>query len=39
VPAEVETGAEVEVEVLGEPVSAVVADDVLVDPANERILA
>jgi 4-methylaminobutanoate oxidase (formaldehyde-forming) len=38
-PAEVETGAEVEVEVLGEPVNAVVADDALVDPANERILA
>jgi 4-methylaminobutanoate oxidase (formaldehyde-forming) len=38
-PAEVETGAEVEVEVLGEPVAAVVAEDVLVDPANERILS
>jgi 4-methylaminobutanoate oxidase (formaldehyde-forming) len=38
-PAEVETGAEIEVEVLGEPVAAAVADDVLVDPANQRILA
>jgi hypothetical protein len=27
------------VEVLGKPVHAVVADDVLVDPANERIRA
>jgi 4-methylaminobutanoate oxidase (formaldehyde-forming) len=38
-PGEIETGAEVEIEVLGEPVAAVVADDVLVDPANECILA
>jgi 4-methylaminobutanoate oxidase (formaldehyde-forming) len=38
-PAEVETGAGIEVEVLGRSVAAVVADDVLVDPANERILA
>ena len=38
-PAEVETGAEFEVEVLGEPVGAVAADDALVDPANDRILA
>ncbi len=38
-PADVEPGAELEVEVLGEPVGAVVADDALVDPANERILA
>ena len=30
---------ELEVEVLGDPVGVVVADDVLVDPANERILA
>jgi glycine cleavage system aminomethyltransferase T len=38
-PADVETGAELEVEVLGEPVGAVVAEDTLVDPANDRILA
>ena len=38
-PAAVETGSELEVEVLGEPVAALVADDALVDPANERILA
>jgi glycine cleavage system aminomethyltransferase T/glycine/D-amino acid oxidase-like deaminating enzyme len=38
-PADVETGAELEVEVLGEPVGAVVAEDALVDPANDRILA
>jgi glycine cleavage system aminomethyltransferase T/glycine/D-amino acid oxidase-like deaminating enzyme len=38
-PAEVETGWELEVEVLGEPVVALVADDALVDPANDRILA
>jgi glycine cleavage system aminomethyltransferase T len=38
-PAEVEPGARLEVEVLGEPVDAVVAEDALVDPANERILA
>jgi glycine cleavage system aminomethyltransferase T/glycine/D-amino acid oxidase-like deaminating enzyme len=38
-PAEVESGAELEVEVLGEPLAAVVAEDTLVDPANERILA
>ncbi len=38
-PAEVETGARLEVEVLGEPVGAVVAEDALVDPANDRILA
>ncbi len=38
-PAELESGARLEVEVLGEPVDAVVADDALVDPANERILA
>jgi 4-methylaminobutanoate oxidase (formaldehyde-forming) len=37
-PTEVETGSELEVEVLGEPVVAVVADDALVDPANDRIL-
>jgi 4-methylaminobutanoate oxidase (formaldehyde-forming) len=37
--ADVETGATLQVEVLGEPVEAVVADDALVDPANERILA
>ncbi len=38
-PTEVETGAKLEVEVLGEPVGAVVAEDALVDPANDRILA
>ena len=38
-PAEIETGAKLEVEVLGELVGAVVAEDALVDPANERILA
>ena len=38
-PAEVETGAELEVDVLGEPVGAIVAEDALVDPANARILA
>ena len=38
-PTDVETGAELEVEVLGELVGAVVAEDALVDPANERILA
>jgi glycine cleavage system aminomethyltransferase T len=38
-PAEVETGANLEVEVLGKPVGAVVAEDALVDPANDRILA
>jgi 4-methylaminobutanoate oxidase (formaldehyde-forming) len=38
-PAELEPGAMLEVEVLGEPVDAVVAEDALVDPANERILA
>ena len=32
-PAEVETGAELEVEVLGQPVPAVAAEDMLVDPA------
>ena len=37
--AEIETGAKLEVEVLGELVGAVVAEDALVDPANERILA
>ena len=37
-PAEVETGAELEVDVLGESVRAVVAEDALVDPENERIL-
>ena len=38
-PAEVETGAKLEVEALGAPLVAVVAEDALVDPANERILA
>ena len=38
-PTEVETGANLEVEALGNPVGAVVAEDALVDPANERILA
>jgi glycine cleavage system aminomethyltransferase T len=38
-PADVETGAQLEVEVLGERVGAAVAEDVLVDPANARILA
>ena len=38
-PTEVETGTQLEVEVLGELVGAVVAEDALVDPANERILA
>jgi 4-methylaminobutanoate oxidase (formaldehyde-forming) len=38
-PTDVETGANLEVEVLGDTVGAVVADDALVDPANERILA
>ncbi|HEY7195744.1 MAG TPA: FAD-dependent oxidoreductase [Gaiellaceae bacterium] len=36
---DVEPGAVLAVEVLGKPVHAVVADDVLVDPANERIRA
>jgi glycine cleavage system aminomethyltransferase T/glycine/D-amino acid oxidase-like deaminating enzyme len=34
-PAELEQGAQLEVEVLGEPVDAVVADDALVDPVLE----
>ena len=38
-PTEVAVGAELEVDVLGEPVGAVVAEDALVDPANDRILA
>jgi 4-methylaminobutanoate oxidase (formaldehyde-forming) len=38
-PAELETGAQLEVEALGERVGAVVAEDTLVDPASERILA
>ena len=38
-PTEVETGTQLEVEVLGELVGAVVAEDALVDPTNERILA
>jgi 4-methylaminobutanoate oxidase (formaldehyde-forming) len=38
-PAEVEPGAALEVDVLGSPVAALVAEDALVDPANERILA
>jgi 4-methylaminobutanoate oxidase (formaldehyde-forming) len=38
-PADLEPGAQLEVEVLGEAVDAVVAEDALVDPANERILA
>ena len=38
-PTEVGTGANLEVEVLGDTVGAVVAEDALVDPANERILA
>lgn len=38
-PAEVEPGAKVVVEVLGKPVGAVVAEDTLVDPANDRIRA
>jgi hypothetical protein len=36
---DVEPGAEVQVDVLGRPAAAVVADDALVDPANERVLA
>jgi glycine cleavage system aminomethyltransferase T len=39
VPPEVAVGTQVEVEVLGEPVAAVVADDVLYDPSNERVRA
>jgi dimethylglycine dehydrogenase len=38
-PAENETGTELEVEVIGQPVGAVVAEDALLDPANERVLA
>jgi glycine cleavage system aminomethyltransferase T len=38
-PSDIDTGARLEVDVLGEPVRAVVAEDALVDPANERILA
>jgi glycine cleavage system aminomethyltransferase T len=38
-PAEGEPGAKVEVEVLGKPVGAVVAEDTLVDPANDRVRA
>jgi glycine cleavage system T protein len=38
-PAEVEIGANLEVEMLGKQVGAVVAEDALVDPANDRTLA
>ena len=38
-PAEVELGAKLEVEVLGDPVGAVVAEDTHVDRANDRIRA
>jgi glycine cleavage system aminomethyltransferase T len=38
-PSELGPGAKLEVEVLGDPVDAAVAEDALVDPANERILA
>jgi glycine cleavage system aminomethyltransferase T len=37
-PAELEPGATLQVDVLGRPVETVVAEDALVDPANERIL-
>jgi glycine cleavage system aminomethyltransferase T/glycine/D-amino acid oxidase-like deaminating enzyme len=37
IPSALEDGAEVQVDVLGELVSAVVAPDVLYDPANERV--
>jgi 4-methylaminobutanoate oxidase (formaldehyde-forming) len=37
-PADVRTGARLEVEALGDRVEAVVAEDALVDPANARIL-
>ena len=36
-PAELAEGAEVQVDVLGELVPAVVAADVLYDPGNERV--
>jgi glycine cleavage system aminomethyltransferase T len=36
-PADLEEGAEVHVEVLGEPVATEVAADVLYDPENERV--
>ena len=36
-PAALEEGAEVEVDVLGELVPAIVAPDVLYDPENERV--
>ncbi len=39
VPVALDVGARVEVEVLGEPVTAVVAQDVLYDPAGERLVA
>ncbi len=39
VPVALAVGARVEVEVLGEPVTAVVAQDVLYDPAGERLVA
>ena len=39
VPSELEEGAEVLVDVLGELVPAVVAPDVLYDPANQRVRA
>ena len=38
-PAELEPGDEVEVEVLGEPVPATVAEDVLYDPEHARVRA
>ncbi len=38
-PSDVDTGARLEVDVLGEPVGAIVAEDALVDPTNERVLA
>jgi glycine cleavage system aminomethyltransferase T len=38
-PADLPEGADVQVDVLGELVPAVVAADVLYDPKNERVLA
>jgi glycine cleavage system aminomethyltransferase T/glycine/D-amino acid oxidase-like deaminating enzyme len=39
VPPDLEVGAQVDVEVLGDPVAAVLAADVLYDPDNERVRA
>ena len=39
VPPDLEVGARVSVEILGEPVDAEVAPDVLYDPENARLLA